>query len=265
MIQFMFNDEGGGWGMRKPNLILSITGGAQKFSLPYMVKKAFKQGLVKAAASTGAWIITGGTNAGVMKLVGDAVADEGRKYGCDFTVIGVASWGKIALRHQMTKNRLFVYGKNEVSCNARSSKTSLDANDPLLDPNHTHFILVDDGSDSKFGVEIPFRARLESELRKGKPLKYYEQMSLLREKRQVAQSEQKSLSSSELERLGVWSGQDESGGRGSDLNVDGCDEVDNTVPMILIVVQGGPNTLKTVIEAIGKKIPILILVVSKKD
>jgi hypothetical protein len=25
MIQFMFNDEGVGWGMRKPNLILSIT------------------------------------------------------------------------------------------------------------------------------------------------------------------------------------------------------------------------------------------------
>ncbi len=95
----MFHDDG--WGMRKPNLILSVTGGAQKFSLPYLVKKAFKRGLIKAAASTGAWIITGGTNAGVMKLVGDAVADEGRKYSCDFTVLGIASWGKIAFRNQM--------------------------------------------------------------------------------------------------------------------------------------------------------------------
>lgn len=30
-----------------------------------------------------------------------------------------------------------------------------------LDPNHTHFILVDDGTQHNFGVEIPFRAELE--------------------------------------------------------------------------------------------------------
>jgi hypothetical protein len=47
--------------------------------------------------------------------------------------------------------------------------------DPFLDPNHTHFILVDDGSDSQFGKEIEFRAHLENELRKGKSLKYYQQ------------------------------------------------------------------------------------------
>jgi transient receptor potential cation channel subfamily M protein 2 len=31
-----------------------------------------------------------------------------------------------------------------------------------LDPNHTHFILVDNGSEGIYGVEIEFRARLES-------------------------------------------------------------------------------------------------------
>lgn len=30
-----------------------------------------------------------------------------------------------------------------------------------LDPNHTHFILVDDGTTAKFGREIKFRAALE--------------------------------------------------------------------------------------------------------
>jgi hypothetical protein len=30
-----------------------------------------------------------------------------------------------------------------------------------LDQNHTHFILVDNGTERKSGVEIPFRAALE--------------------------------------------------------------------------------------------------------
>ena len=43
----------------QPQLILSVTGGAKKFFLPSKIKTAFKRGLVKAAESTNAWIITG--------------------------------------------------------------------------------------------------------------------------------------------------------------------------------------------------------------
>ena len=35
-----------------------------------------------------------------------------------------------------------------------------------LDPNHTHFILCDNGTEHRFAVEIPFRAKLENELAK---------------------------------------------------------------------------------------------------
>ena len=31
-----------------------------------------------------------------------------------------------------------------------------------LDPNHTHFILVDDGTQQKFGGEIDLRSKLEA-------------------------------------------------------------------------------------------------------
>lgn len=75
MIEYMYGSENG-WGLQAPKLIISVTGGAQKFTIPQRMKKAFKRGLIKAAASTGAWIITGGTNTGVMRLVGEAVADE---------------------------------------------------------------------------------------------------------------------------------------------------------------------------------------------
>jgi transient receptor potential cation channel subfamily M protein 7 len=100
MIEFLYSQKtNDSWSLKRPQLILSVTGGAQKFTLPFRTKKAFKRGLIKAAISTGAWIITGGTNTGVMRLVGEAVADEFHK--SKLTVLGIATWGKIALRDKM--------------------------------------------------------------------------------------------------------------------------------------------------------------------
>ena len=99
MIQYMYNEKG--WNMPRPKLIISVTGGAKKFSMPHRTKKAFKCGLIKAAVSTGAWIITGGTNNGVMRLVGEAVAEELDKYNSDLPVIGIATWGKVSMREKL--------------------------------------------------------------------------------------------------------------------------------------------------------------------
>ena len=33
-----------------------------------------------------------------------------------------------------------------------------------LDPNHSHFILVDNGTQNNFGTEIEFRAKFEKEI-----------------------------------------------------------------------------------------------------
>lgn len=44
------------WKLNQPNLILSVTGGAQKLKLPQRIKKAFKLGLIKAATTTNAWL-----------------------------------------------------------------------------------------------------------------------------------------------------------------------------------------------------------------
>ena len=98
MIQYIYSEKG--WNLPKPQLIISVTGGAKKFTMSHPMKKAFKRGLIKAAASTGAWIITGGTNSGVMKLVGEAVADELDKYNLNLPVIGIATWGKVFMREK---------------------------------------------------------------------------------------------------------------------------------------------------------------------
>ena len=53
----MYNQDSKGWKLHRPRLILSITGGAKKFVMPQRIKQAFKTGLVKAAATTNAWLL----------------------------------------------------------------------------------------------------------------------------------------------------------------------------------------------------------------
>ena len=93
IIQLLYK----GWKLEMPHLIISVTGGAQNFTISHRMKTAFKRGLLKVASSTGAWIITGGTNTGVMKLVGEAISEDLS----DVPVIGIASWGKVAFRDKL--------------------------------------------------------------------------------------------------------------------------------------------------------------------
>ena len=47
------------WNLEIPNLVISVTGGAKSFVLKPRLKEVFRRGLIKAAKSTSAWIITG--------------------------------------------------------------------------------------------------------------------------------------------------------------------------------------------------------------
>ena len=93
MISYLFSDTG--FALPKPKMILSVTGGAKQFSIDEDTKTAFKLGLMKTAKTTNAWIITGGTNTCVMRLVGDAVAEDLNAQ--DLTVLGIASWDVLHL------------------------------------------------------------------------------------------------------------------------------------------------------------------------
>ena len=55
---------------------------------------------------TGAWIITGGTQTGVMQIVGEAVRDymlQNRNYDEILVVIGIAVLGRVANREAVRK------------------------------------------------------------------------------------------------------------------------------------------------------------------
>ncbi|XP_037542317.1 transient receptor potential cation channel subfamily M member 2 [Nematolebias whitei] len=145
------------WKLSPPNLLISVSGGAKNFNLKTRLKNIFHRGLIKMAQNTGAWIITGGTHAGVMKHVGQAVKDyalSSAMQGNKLVVIGVATWGVIHNGEDLVhKDGRFpahyvmdTKGQGQLSC---------------LDNNHTHFLLVDDGTHGHYGVEIELRTRLE--------------------------------------------------------------------------------------------------------
>ncbi|XP_078515233.1 transient receptor potential cation channel subfamily M member 2-like [Lissotriton helveticus] len=146
------------WSLHVPNLLLSVTGGAKDFIMRPRLKNLFSKGLVKAAQTTGAWIITGGTHAGVMKHVGEAVRDFTRRsrsiINREIVVLGIAPWGVLHNRDNLEKEE-----------GDQPAEYILDEKNQgrlcCLDTNHSHFILVDDGSEGKYGVEIPLRTQME--------------------------------------------------------------------------------------------------------
>lgn len=144
------------WKLSPPNLLISVTGGAKNFYLKSRLKDMFRRGLVKVAQTTGAWIITGGTHTGVMKHVGQAVRDYAlsNSLSGQIVAIGVATWGIIHNREALVHAEgcfpahytMDIKGQGHLSC---------------LDSNHTHFLLVDDGTQGQYGVEIELRTLLE--------------------------------------------------------------------------------------------------------
>jgi len=53
------------WHMELPKILISVHGGVQNFELHPRLKQVVGKGLIKAAVTTGAWILTGGVNTGV--------------------------------------------------------------------------------------------------------------------------------------------------------------------------------------------------------
>lgn len=95
--------------------------------------------------------MTGGTNTGVMQLVGEAL--EGTKSTC----IGISTYGIVTNRQHLQHLQ---YDELGGKCPYRVS-SSLVEKGAYLDHNHTHHLMVDDGSENHFGREINFRSQFE--------------------------------------------------------------------------------------------------------
>jgi len=107
-------------GISPPKNLILLIGGADKLDekLTSRLTQLFSRGIARAAADAEALIIDGGTEAGVMQIMGQSIVDRGRKS----SLLGVAPAGKVTY----------------------PGGPSLASDDSApLDPNHSHFVLVD--------------------------------------------------------------------------------------------------------------------------
>lgn len=190
------------WGLELPKLLITVQGGILNFDLQPKLKRVFRKGLLKAAKTTGAWIITGGTSTGVTRHVGDAISDRATKLKNKVVAIGIAPWG-------IVENKEELIGKDVVV--PYHCVSSPKSNYAVLNSNHSYFLLVDNGTVGKYGGEIIFRKRLE---------------------RFIAQ-----------QKISITSGVQ---GRG--------------VPVICVVLEGGANTIRSVLEYVTDKPPVPVVV-----
>ncbi|XP_064356799.1 transient receptor potential cation channel subfamily M member 6-like isoform X1 [Dromaius novaehollandiae] len=140
------------WQMELPKLVISVHGGIQNFKLPSKVKQVFSKGLVKAAETTGAWIITEGINSGVSRHVGDALKGRASPYLRKICAVGIPPWGII-------ENQRDLIGK-DVVCLYQTLGNPLSKLSPL-NSMHSHFLMADDGTVGKYGNEMMLRRNLE--------------------------------------------------------------------------------------------------------
>ncbi len=193
-----------------PELIFYVEGSKNTLNVDEEIKKAFKIALMKISKSTDAWIVTDGLDSGVVRLVGDAVAEDLDSE--NLTLLGIVPWGCVPYRHELIKPN--EYGKivvrslecmkSKMQKNRYLNKQAVHQNTMVqINPNHTHFIFVDDGTVGQFGSEIKYRA----EFRKGLS-RYF-----------------------------------------------------NLAPMVLLVVEGDLETLKTILSTLRNGSPVLIIAV----
>ncbi|XP_054065561.1 transient receptor potential cation channel subfamily M member 8 isoform X7 [Rissa tridactyla] len=146
------------WHLKTPNLVISVTGGAKNFALKPRMRKIFSR-LIYIAQSKGAWIFTGGTHYGLMKYIGEVVRDNtiSRSSEENVVAIGIAAWGMISNRESLIRS-----GDNEGYYLAHYIMDDL-KRDPLycLDNNHTHLLLVDNGTHGHPTIEAKVRTQLE--------------------------------------------------------------------------------------------------------
>ncbi|CAF4200084.1 unnamed protein product, partial [Rotaria sordida] len=161
--------------------------------------------------SSDVWIITNGIITSLTKLFGEIIRTNPDP-SHPIHLIGIAPWGCISGVEQLD-----VHGTNVIY-----NKSKSDGNDETpLEPNHTHFIFIDDGTKHQYGGENEFRAQFE----------------------RAISGESFSLQST------INNNQMKDKSRQSD-----------SIPVVLVVIDGGLETIKKVHESVIKnKIPVVLL------
>lgn len=187
-----------GWELKRPSVLISITGSAQDIELEPKLEHEFAAGLAAAASCTHGWVVTSGTDAGVMSIVGKALKERNLHANAKdlAPVIGIVPWGTTMHRRKLYNAEVRqaiddLLGEMEhlerqrrgeqdpeviqrIWDNCQNSlqsaripylkKAKNTKQEAALETGHTHFILVDDGTEGEWLGEIEMRASIEKKI-----------------------------------------------------------------------------------------------------
>ncbi|XP_068832373.1 transient receptor potential cation channel subfamily M member 5 [Capricornis sumatraensis] len=194
------------WHLPAPNLVVSLVGEERPFAMKPWLRDVLRKGLVKAAQSTGAWILTSALRVGLARYVGQAVRDHSlasTSTKARVEAIGIASLGRVLHR------RLLDHAQGAGPVHYPLDNGGGQGPFCPLDNNHSHFILVEPGAPGEGDGPTELRLRLE---------KYI--------------SEQRT-------------------GYGGTSSIE--------IPVLCLLVNGGPSTLERISRAVEHAAPWLIL------
>nr|XP_057944966.1 transient receptor potential cation channel subfamily M member 5 isoform X1 [Doryrhamphus excisus] len=143
------------WGLAAPHLVVALVGGDELAQMKPWLRDTLRKGLVKAAQSTGAWILTNGLRFGITKHLGQAVRDHSlasTSAKVRVVAIGIAPWNMIHNREALLSDKLCepaVYKPQDLPHGSVYS----------LDNNHSHFVLVEEDP-SRPGATSEMRVKL---------------------------------------------------------------------------------------------------------
>ncbi|CAI2350433.1 unnamed protein product [Caenorhabditis sp. 36 PRJEB53466] len=146
------------WGLEAPRLVITVHGGMSNFELQERLGRLFRKGMLKAAQTTGAWIITSGLDCGVVRHVAKALDEAGisARMRSQIVTIGIAPWGVIKRKERLIrKNEHVYYDVHSLSVNA---------NVGILNDRHSYFLLADNGTVGRFGADLHLRQTLENHI-----------------------------------------------------------------------------------------------------
>lgn len=228
------------WRRRTPKLVLTVINSSRYFQ-PWTKEKfaeEFQAGIIQAANLTEMWILTEGLDLGVSKLIGDAAFVEmTRRKNMELNplhikninaerlprlnIMGVVSKSCIVYADILNGSHTAAYSVQNVG-----GKPNLQLFE--LNPDHTHFVLVEDDLVPDSEALTNFRFALEMRFTKpvGRPRRYCQNFTTL---------------------------------LGSETNISTHDVDPVVTPVIGLLVQGGPSDIDHTLGLLKKKIPVVVI------
>ena len=151
------------WGLPEPELILDVTGSAQDMLLDQSNEYALRRALTILSKLGNVWVISAGTDTGIMKILGSTIRAIESEEEIHIPLVGIVPFGATNNFEMLVAHAIDDRNHLELtSGDVEYPHTFASREGAALNPNHSHFLLVDDGTRGAkaWGCEIPLRSAL---------------------------------------------------------------------------------------------------------